>query len=56
MSYNQENIERLATHIVNNMDHKEIFQFAVEKFIELYEGDGKCFEKDWKAHKDELEG
>lgn len=48
-SYNEENIQKVAERIVNDMDHKAIYSFAVDRLVDLYRSSREAFEDDVEA-------
>lgn len=56
MSYNEENMGRLAKIVVDSWDMKILQQYAIEKLIETYDDFKECFDEDAETFKDELKG
>lgn len=54
MSYTDENIEKLASVVVDSWDMDTLVNYAKERLFYFYQEDKKEFEKDWEAFKDEL--
>ncbi len=48
VKYNQEDMKKVATKVVEGWEMKALINFAEDTLIEKYEGDKKAFEEDAK--------
>ncbi len=48
--YNQDNIEILATAVVDGWDQDAVIHFAIFHLKQAYQANKKCFKKDWDSY------
>ncbi len=49
--YNEENIKKLATFIVESWDMKTLVQYTTQQLIDEYENNEQSFIEEWEMHK-----
>lgn len=46
----EENLDRLAQTVVDNMDLGDLITYAKDSIERTYKNDKQCFEQDWNSH------